>query len=244
MSMRRKFLWSMATIAFLAGSVLLLSYSKTAAQKRRVTNQDPIVNFSDSESSDAKRQAKGRRYDRPKSPPITELPAGDDVLPLNAHWWLGIPALPVTQSDAIVIGNVLDGNAHLSNDRNVVYCEFPVLVENLLKNSSPTPLYVGARIIAERWGGAVRFPSGKVQHYRAAKLGVPQPNEKYVLFLRCNGDDFGIITGYWISDGQVSPLDGDGGLQFSKYGNRTVDSFLQELREAISTSLAKGVAEK
>jgi hypothetical protein len=63
-------------------------------------------------------------------------------------------------------------------------------------------------------------------------------------FSRYNGDDFDIITGYWISDGQVSPLDGDGGLQFSKYGNKTVDSFLQELREAISTSLAKGVAEK
>ncbi len=43
MSMRRKFLWSMATIAFLAGSALLVSYGKTAAQKRRVTNQDPSL---------------------------------------------------------------------------------------------------------------------------------------------------------------------------------------------------------
>src|SRR5258708_32167306 len=107
-------------------------------------NRDPIINFSNSKSGHAKWQAKGRRYDRPKSPPITELPACDDVLPLNAHWWLGIPALPVPQSDAIVIGEVLGGRAYLSNNRSVVYSEFPVLVEDVLKNCSPTPLYVVA----------------------------------------------------------------------------------------------------
>ena len=69
---------------------------------------------------------------------------------------------------------------------------------------------------------------------------MPQPKEKYVLFLKCNGEDFDIITGYWISDLQVSPLDGDGGLQFSKYDNKPVDLFLSELREAIRSSLPKG----
>jgi hypothetical protein len=151
-----------------------------------------------------------------------------------------MPALPTAQSDAIVVGNVLAGKAYLSNDRGAVYSEFPVRVEDVLKNSSPVPLYFGERINAERWGGAVRFPSGKVQHYRVAKRGVPQTNEKYVLFLKYNGEDFDILTGYAINDGRVSPLDGDGNLQFSKYEAAPFDVFLRELREAITTSLAKG----
>jgi hypothetical protein len=239
MFMRRKFLWPLLILTLLAAPTIFLTHTETLGQKGK-PNQEPTVESSDSEASDAKRLAKGSRYDRPKSPPITELPAGDDVLPLNAHWWMGIPALPVAQSDAIVIGNVLDGKAYLSKNRSVVYSEFPVLVEDVLKNSSPTPLYIGDRIIAERWGGAVRFPSGKVQHYRVAKRGVPQPNEKYVLFLKCNGEDYDIITGYWINDGQVSPLDGDSNLPFGKYEGKTIDSFLSELRESINTSLSKG----
>jgi hypothetical protein len=234
----------MATISFLAGSAFLLSYGNTAAQKRKVTNQDPIVELSDSESDDPGRQAKARRYDRPKSSQITELPPDVEILPLNSHWWMGVPALPVGESNAIVIGEVLEGKAHLSTTRTVVYSEFRVLIEGVLKNSGPAALNAGQLIVADRWGGSVRFPSGKIQHYRVSKQGLPQTNEKYVLFLKLNGDDYSIVTGYWINTGQVTPLDGDGDLQFSKYGNRTLDSFLQELREAISTSLAKGVAEK
>jgi hypothetical protein len=60
MSMSRKFLWSIATIAFLAGSAVLLSYGETAAQKRRVTNRDPIVNFSDSEVERCETASQGK----------------------------------------------------------------------------------------------------------------------------------------------------------------------------------------
>jgi hypothetical protein len=236
------FLWLLLVVVLLAGSASLLS-RKTLGQKGKQINQEPTAEVSESEPSSPRRQAKGRRYDRPKSARITELPSGD-VLPLNAHWWMGIPALPVAQSDAIVIGSVLSGRAYLSENRTAVYSEFPVVVEDVLKNLSPTPVYFGATIIGERWGGAVRFRSGKVQHYRAAKLGVPQPNEKYVLFLKHNGEDFDIITGYSISGGRVSPLDGDGDLQFSKYANTPLDSFLSELREEITTSLAKEVKTK
>ena len=122
-----------------------------------------------------------------------------------------------------------------------MYSEFPIRVEEVLRNSSgQSGLITGAMIVAERLGGAVRFPSGKVQHYRVSSQGLPQPHEKYVLFLKCNGEDYDIITGYWIDDGQVSPLDGGGDLQFGKYEGKTIDSFLSELRVAINTSLPKG----
>ena len=212
--------------------VVLFSHTKTLGQKRRPSNQEPTVESSETESNDAKRQAKGRRYDKLKSGPIVELASDVEELPLNSHWWKGIPALPIAESDAIVVGEVLNGKAHLSNNRSIVYSEFPTRVDQILKNSGPTILTIGETIVGERLGGGVRFPSGKVQHYRVSKQGLPQTNEKYVLFLKCNGEDYDIITGYSINKGRVSPLDGGGDLQFGKYEGKPVDSFLSELLEA------------
>jgi len=232
-------------MALLTASAILLSFTGTLAQKSKVTNQEPTVESSASESSDAKRQAKGRRYDRAKSGPILELGPDVDELPLNGHWFMGIPALPIAQSDVILIGDVLNGTAHLSNSRSTVYSEFSVYIDDVLKNSSgPQTLNAGATIIVERLGGAVRFPSGKVQHYRVSRQGLPQTGEKYVLFLKCNGEDYDIVTGYWVNAGQVSPLDGHGDLPFGKHEGKTVDSFLSELRNAIDTSLPKGAGVK
>ncbi len=230
MLIRRKFLWPLLMMALLTASAILLSFTGTLAQKSKVTNQEPTVESSASESSDAKRQAKGRRYDRAKSGPILELGPDVDELPLNGHWFMGIPALPIAQSDV---------------SRSTVYSEFSVYIDDVLKNSSgPQTLNAGATIIVERLGGAVRFPSGKVQHYQVSRQGLPQTGEKYVLFLKCNGEDYDIVTGYWVNAGQVSPLDGHGDLPFGKYEGKTVDSFLSELRNAIDTSLPKGAGVK
>ncbi len=210
----------------------VLSWSqepRSYGHKKAVTQDMPVVEFSSTENGDIKRQTKGRRYDRPKSRPISELPEGEDVLPLSVHQ-VDVSALPVTQSDMVVVGQVLSRQAYLSNDRSAVYSEYPILVEDILKNRQQ-PLYIGQQIIVERWGGAVRFPSGKVQHYTVDKRGTPQLNEKYVFFLKCSEQNYDIITAYRVSDDRIDPL--DSGLPFAKYEDASVQTFLADLKAAM-----------
>lgn len=71
-------------------------------------------------NKDNARKAKDRRFKglgNPNSRPISELPQGVEPLPSIVHWWIGLPALPVDQSDVIVLGKVDESAAHLTDDR-------------------------------------------------------------------------------------------------------------------------------
>lgn len=247
MFLKIKVSWLILLIALLAGPMILLTLSQieAVAQRSKAADQEPTVDYSKPQANEVKRRAKGRRYDKPKNGAISELPPGVEELPLNSHWWQGISALPIPESTTIVVGTVLDGTAYLSNDRSGIYSEFAVRIEQNLKDINPITVNPGETITAERMGGAVRFPSGKVQRYRISRQGMPQVNERYVFFLKCNGEDYDIITGYQLKDGKVIPLDGgdtsggENGLQFGKYYGTAEDSFLSELQEAIYSSLRK-----
>ena len=247
MFIKRKFLGLMLLITLFAVPMILLTRSQieAVAQRSKSAEQEPIVEYGVSQGNDVKRQKKGTRYDRPKNGPIGELPPGVEELPLNSHWWQGMPALPISEDTTIVVGTVVDGKAYLSTDRSGIYSEFAVRVEQVLKDTNPVTVNPGETITAERMGGAVRFLSGKVQRYRISRQGMPQVNERYVFFLKCNGEDYDIITGYQLKDGKVKPLDGsdtgdgENGLQFGKYDGIAEYSFLSELQEAIYSSLRK-----
>jgi hypothetical protein len=207
-------------------------------------DQEPTVEWSSSPSADPARQAKSKRYDGLSLGRIAEMPSDVQVLPVNVHWWKGISALPVAQSDAIVLGYILNSNAYLSDNRGAIYSEFSVRTLQVLKDSGPKSVTAGSTIVAERLGGTVIFPSGKVQHYRISRQGFPRTNREYILFLKSNGEDYDLVTGYLIDGGQVSPLDGGADLPFAKYAGNTVDHFLSELRVAINTSTTKGPEKK
>jgi len=239
MSIRNKFF----NLAVLSCAIALTGHSEIVGQKIQLA-EEPMVDWSASASSDPVRQAKNKRYDRLPPGRITETPLHVEELPVNVHWWQGISGLPVEKSDAIVLGYVIDAKAFLSNNRSVVYSEFSVQTLQVLKNSTLKSLSDGSTIVADRFGGAVVFPSGKVQHYRISNQGLPRTNQEYILFLKLNGEDFDIITGYAINNGRVSPLDEGPGLPFAKYQGRAVDYFLTELREAMSTSSTKGPQSK
>jgi hypothetical protein len=164
---------------------------------------------------------------------ISEMPQKAVPLPTNLHWWHGLSALPVAQSDVIVAGKVVDAQAHLSDDRTGIYSEYSVGVDNIFKNTGDA---IGRTITGTRSGGAVRFASGKVQEYTIAYQGVPTKGKSYVLFLkREEAGDFTILTGYELSNGLVTPLDGEEGinLTFAQYKDATESQFMQDLRAAI-----------
>ena len=212
--------------------------SPSANQQKDVSQQSqmPVATYAASEPADPTarelRRAKNSRYDNRRPQPVSELADGIEELPLITHWWSDISALPSAQSAAVVIGDVIDGHAYLSNDKTGVYSEFTIHVKEVLKGSNQLPLNAGNSIVVEREGGAVRFPSGRVQKYRIAHQGMPRPGRQYVFFLKYNdlGQDFSILTAYELREGRVLPLDSVD--QFAGFKNANVASFLDAVRNS------------
>ncbi len=164
-------------------------------------------------------------------------------------------ALPVDQSDTIVIGEATEAQAYLSNDKTRVYSEFTVRVDEVLKNDSTAPLNPGALITAERPGGRVRFPSGKIL-VRSGLYGrnMPRIGRKYALFLKHNSEtqDFSVLTGYELRSGHVFPLDRkpEGGslspqfTNYESYSGKDEAIFMKDLQGAIATSTQKTEGQK
>lgn len=108
-------------------------------------------------------------------------------------------------------------------------------------------LTAGNSVVAERAGGAVRFPSGRVQRYGTLNQGTPQVGRRYALFLKRSEEEQGflILTAYELRQGYVFPLDGQGGsgsktnLAFSAYEGTEESLFLDALREKRSHSHPK-----
>lgn len=175
---------------------------------------------------------------------IKELPSNVDELPVNSHWWVGLSALPVAQSNVVIVGEITDAQAHLSNDKTNVFSEFTLKVEETLKQSQKS-IAIGDSIITVRCGGGVRFPSGKTQYYRIAHQGLPSVGSRYVLFLTDSNKRLSILTGYELTEGRVIPLDKEESkeqktqLPFSISQDVDVNTFLNDLRKVTNSTKEK-----
>jgi hypothetical protein len=152
------------------------------------------------------------------------------------------PALPFTQSSAILLGEVIKAEAFLSADKTTIISEFTIKTAEILKNDSALPIAVGDPVTAIRGGGGVRFPSGKIILMGMHGKPLPRLGKRYLFFLKYNKDegrDFDIITGYELADGKVLPLDGEGPTtgaygQYATYLGRDEWDFLNEVRVGIA----------
>lgn len=221
----------------------------------------PIADYSSALPEDAKertkRRARNKRYDLPsdvKKEDVSRFTLKEDdpaiLLPLSSSHPKTEPAIPVADSDAVIIGEVVNAQAYLSNDKTRVYSEFTVRISDVLKGGSDGTLYAGAQIDAERPGGRVRFLSGKILQ-RGAPYGknMPRVGQRYLLFLKQNdeGQDYSIITGYELRGGRIFPLDrspqGNAkSSQFAEYEKYTDSDeivFLNDVRTAIEKGVQK-----
>lgn len=201
-------------------------------------SQFPVADYTEPEPSDPKqiqrRREKGAKYDKPE----VMVDAYSELVVGSPHWADGIPAFPIKQSAAIVIGNVTGAQARMSNNKKGVYSEFTFQVEEVLKNDDGKSLTSNSSVTLDREGGRVRLPSGMVGIYYISGQGSPRIGRRYVLFLSGKkSPDFTVVTGYELREGKVLPLDYPGsGHPFTKYDGADEQSFLAELRAAIADS--------
>ena len=243
--MNRKYVWLF--FAVFAGLSILFAAGKPVnllAQEDKKLDI-PVLEYESEIRKDVtgERKAKSAHFNGRGNPDrskrIAELPQGVEVLPSTSHWWIGLSALPVTSSDMIVLGEIIDAAAHFSDDRTGIYSEFSIGVSDYFKDTTES-LSVGKTISANRIGGGVKFASGKIQQYRLGRQGMPIKGTRYLLFLRREeGGDLTILTGYALLHGRVIPLDGEdnpdprSALPFSRYKGAEESQLLQDLLKEI-----------
>lgn len=213
--------------------------------KAEFESQFPIADYNAPEPIDkakrAKRQAKNRKYDKFPTP-ISETADGVSTF----DWATRLPALPVNESEAVVVGQVVEAQAYLSNDKSMVYSEFVLNVDEVLMNKGQTPLAVGDLVAVERDGGRVHFPTGRITSWSVSGQGMPRVGRRYVFFLTHEFPLFGhkeesfyLLTGYELQANHVLPLDNPGGGTHPlavTYKGADKETFLNDLRAAITKS--------
>jgi hypothetical protein len=152
-----------------------------------------------------KRKAKSSRYDNFQfvsdnpNPKTIESSLTDDSQ---------LSPIPVKESEIIIIGEILNAQANLSNNKFSVYSEFTVRIEKALKNRTSKEV-ITENITIDRLGGFVRYPNGQKVLYSVSGNGMPRVGKRYVLFLTKpdKSPNYNILTGYELKEDKVYPLD-------------------------------------
>ena len=216
---------------------------RSGAQKNPDFSRFPIVDFYDPEPLEPNekkvREAKGRKYTNKYLGQISE-----DTFQIfsNNDWDVGLPALPVARSAAIVIGKVRSARAYLTPDKTGIYSEFRIAVDAVVKNDAENIIRTDDTITVERNGGRARMPSGKLVLSWVSHQNMPRVGGRYLLFLTRDvqtpddtGKDFHILTGYELRDGQVHLLDDTlPGHPITRYKGNTETTLLTDLFNTVA----------
>jgi hypothetical protein len=240
----------LAALIVIAGTVVAAllgrfpAASAFATQKKttesNVENKMPLAVYSAELPTEpaerAIRVARSGRFDKRYPVPFDELSPDTEGRSSISDWYVYMSALPATESDAIVVGEVTSTNGYLSNDRTGAYSEFTVRIYDVFKG---TDILSGTSLTAVREGADVQLPSGRIIKYYILHQGIPVAGRRYVFFLKYNeqGKDFTILTAYELRKSGVLPLDEV--EPFIVYSKREEGEFLNLVREAIAPKPAK-----
>lgn len=125
---------------------------------------------------------------------------------LSPEGYLDFPALPVSESDIILIATVSSSEAHLSGNKKGVFSEFNLVVESVLKTNQDLP--EDSSLTVDRVGGYVKYPNGQQILFRISGVNMPQVGARYLFFLSTRRKpDFIIKTAYELTPQGVMALD-------------------------------------
>jgi hypothetical protein len=114
-----------------------------------------------------------------------------------------IDAMPVSESEVIIVGRVEKYQSYFSNDHTRIYTEFSVVPEQTLKANAPQSSYT---VIV--MGGAIRKNDGRIITYRKDTPEFLLPGKRYVLFLNCDPPAFACraLKQWGPADGHPIPI--------------------------------------
>lgn len=195
----------------------------------------PTAEFNEAAPTDplkrAQRQQKQRRKNGLGLVSLNPEPGmgGGAFLPQNQF---DFPGIPVEQSPVIVIGDVLQSEAHLSEDKTNVYSEFTIRLVDVIKADSSLP---ASEMVVERLGGYVRYSDGRKLLYRVGTGGMPRVGARYLFFLKPTPElDYSILTAYEFGDKGIVALDPSG--QFEQYDGYAAETLRSLVIEAVNKS--------
>jgi hypothetical protein len=180
---------------------------KNRAHNKKVDERFPTVQYNQQESPDPAKIAKKRRYNDGNLVYSTDAPGiGEHIIYLEPH--ISFSALPVAESDIVVVGTVGSGQALLSENKKNIFSEFTLIVEEVLK-SKASGIGQGSVLTADRIGGHVVYPNGHKVRYRIYGVNMPQIGSRYLFFLtsKHNKEDLSILTGFELTEKGAIPLD-------------------------------------
>lgn len=145
-----------------------------------------------------------------------------------------VTLFPVNESNLVIVGKILKATAYLSNDKSGVYSEFTIGIDQILKNDVSKKVETGNSVIADRAGGAIRYPNGQKVFYENSTKELPQVGREYVFFLTSDkkNPNYEILTLYELKDSSVIQL--DYGYNFDDYRNISKQNFIETVRKKIS----------
>ncbi|MCA1567298.1 MAG: hypothetical protein LC803_16925 [Acidobacteria bacterium] len=208
----------------------------------------PLADYHAVEPSDAKtkmvRKTRGKRYDN-----WNVIDGASQRPGVTITSEIEYPALPVADSDVVLIGEVTEARAYLSNDKSGVYSEFTTRVCEVMKQDLQVPVNREDFVTTERAGGRVRYLSGRVAKVKFQGWGMPHQGRKYLLFLKRNAErqNYTILTGYELRSGKVYPIDGavaavgNKKWPFDSYQEADQNRFLSDLQKEIANPTQKAV---
>jgi len=196
----------------------------------------PIAEANEVEPSDLLKKAKlkkqKQRYD--KDAPFTRPGPQDEELAFRPEAQFDFPALPIAKSDVILVGQVLQAQAHRSENKLNVFSNFDVRIDEVLKGSN---LSVGRIVTVQRIGGFVKYEDGRKVLFRLSGNGMPAVGARYAFFLTAVDEDYSLLTAYEFGADGVMPLDNS--RQFETYQGQTESVFLKILHDSIAQTVPR-----
>src|SRR6267142_326874 len=143
----------MATIILVASTALVSMRGQSqkspprnnqAQQKIDFESRFPTADYNTPEPTDpqerAKRKSKDNRFPKGR---LDELAGVTETSIADGNGSGHLPALPVSLSDIIIVGDVLNAQAYLSSDRTGLFSEFTVSIHEVLKATGSDPVLPG-----------------------------------------------------------------------------------------------------
>ena len=200
---------------------------------KKVNERFPTAEYNHPDSADPQKNAKRKRYNDGHLVKATVNPETleTEFFP-EPH--INFAALPLAESDLVVVGTVGGGQAQLSENKRNVFSEFTLIVEEIFKSKS-SGVSQGSVLTIDRIGGHVQYPNGQKVLYRIAGLNMPQIGSRYLFFLtsKHNKEDLSILTGYELAETGAVPLD-EGLPEVTSLTGTSEKDILQKVRDLVA----------